>query len=154
MLVMALSFETSCHTCGRIIVSQAIDELEWCPTCKSIVKIPAMTAINEELRSHSAVDKIYQLGYSISHQFRSNGRFLDLQVRSQGLPAGHACFELRTQDRQVVAERLSVFDGHRRKGVANALYVVAKYLTGFEVVRATSQTDDGRAFWAQPNRPW
>ena len=116
--------------------------------------VPGMTPIDEELRSYPAVDRVFHLGYRIAYQFRPDGRFLDFHVRNQGRPAGHACFEIRSENREIAAEQINVFDGHRRKGVANALYVLAKCLTGFEFVPAANQTDDARALWAQTNRPW
>ncbi len=47
-----------------------------------------------------------------------------------------------------VAYGVNVYPEHRRRGVATAMYDYAEELLGVKLRQSTSQTDDGKAFWA------
>ncbi len=47
--------------------------------------------------------------------------------------------------------------GHRRRGLATTIYVLAERVTGRTMENALDgidQTEDGRALWHQPERPF
>jgi hypothetical protein len=67
---------------------------------------------------------------------------------------GFAVFRLIHESRQIQNEQIFIEQDHRRRSIGNALYVVAKRLSGYEVIPGANQTEDGRAFWNQPNRPF
>lgn len=113
-----------------------------------------MKPLTEHLSAHPAVTKVVQMGYSILYDYRDHGRLLDFVVTHGGRPAGNACFGLREATKEVVCETIEVFERHRRRGVGTVLYVCAGLLTKFTVRPAANQTDDGRAFWNQPTKPW
>jgi GNAT superfamily N-acetyltransferase len=43
---------------------------------------------------------------------------------------------------------------HRRRGLANVMYLEAERMAGKPVHPYPGQYEDGRAFWLQPNRPF
>lgn len=48
----------------------------------------------------------------------------------------------------------SVVSHHRRKGIATAMYVVAEKYTGRKILKSPVQSDDAKALWGRPNRPF
>ncbi len=113
-----------------------------------------MKPIAEALKVHECVRKVVELGYEISYDYRDDKPFLDFQVMHGGRPAGHATLQLVPDTGTLHVEAVEVYDGHKGNGVGNALCVCATLLTGFTIATSTAQSEEGRAFWNQPNRPW
>ena len=113
-----------------------------------------MTEVDGSLAALAPVQRVYRLGYRIRYRFRPESRHLDLAVDLAGRPVGHACVRYDESRRVQRTETIHVRAGHRRRGIANATMVCSLRLTGCRPEPATSQTDEGRAWWAQPNRPW
>jgi len=47
---------------------------------------------------------------------------------------------------------VNVASEHRRKGVASAMYEYAESISDVKVIPSQGRTDEGKAFWKQPNR--
>jgi ribosomal protein S18 acetylase RimI-like enzyme len=64
---------------------------------------------------------------------------------------GHA--RIYNNSDSLAASEIAIHPDHRRKGLATAMYNLAELKTGKKIVRGT-QYPDGKALWAQPNRPF
>jgi hypothetical protein len=114
-----------------------------------------MKLIDKILEADHTVQKAVARGCKIKHSFRSlDDKLLDFKVFNGGRPAAHATFSVIKPRKEIQAERVNVYPGHERRGVGNAIYVCAVKLTGYKPIPAANQTEEGRAFWNQPNRPW
>jgi hypothetical protein len=102
------------------------------------------------------VKKVCRLGYSITYKLNEQEhiRWLYMSVFRSGVPVANACFRFNKESGVQVTETIAVYEGHRRQGLANALMSSSMYLTNCTPHPASGQTPDGRAWWAQPNRPW
>jgi hypothetical protein len=100
------------------------------------------------------VAKVSTLGYRISYEFNEHAPFLYMSVWLARQPVAQACFRFDKGTATQFTETIEVYDGHRRKGIANSLMVCAMRLTGCKPKPAANQSADGRAWWAQRNRPW
>jgi GNAT superfamily N-acetyltransferase len=54
----------------------------------------------------------------------------------------------------LIASGIWIAEGHRRRGLATELYRRAERELGAKFRPSTFQSNEGRAFWAQPNRPF
>jgi hypothetical protein len=113
-----------------------------------------MKRIDETVEADPTVQRVVAQGYEIRFSFRPGNQFLDFKVFRGGKPVAHATFSVIPSHQEIQAEQVSVYEGHTRHGVGNAIYVCAKKLTGYTAIPAANQTEDGRLFWDQPNRPW
>jgi DNA mismatch repair protein MutH len=113
-----------------------------------------MQSIDERLKTDPTVRKVVAQGYEISYNFRPDGHYLDLGVTLNCLPVAQATFAVITPKAEIQNEHVHTNGRHRRHGLANAMYVCAEKITGFRIVPASNQTDDGRALWQQSKRPW
>jgi hypothetical protein len=113
-----------------------------------------MQSLNAEMMALPTVQKICRLGYVVKYEFHKLLPNLSIYVYQDGLPVATACFQFDKPSRMQFTETIDVYAGHRRKGIANALMVCSIHLTGCKPKPASGQTNDGRAWWEQPNRPW
>jgi hypothetical protein len=94
------------------------------------------------------------LGYSIEFDVHDDGRHVELTAFHQGRFAGSCVASIPPDAQLLRMEAIDVIKEHQRKGLATAMYVWAEHRTGFTFVPALNQTLEGRALWAQPNRPF
>jgi GNAT superfamily N-acetyltransferase len=113
-----------------------------------------LNSVDSQLASNPALQKVIQLGYEIKHKRENNRPFLRIEAFHGGRTVGFLCVEIVPALGQIHAENILVMPEHRRKGLADAMMVCAEQLTGLVIVRAANQTDEGRALWNRPNRPW
>lgn len=114
-----------------------------------------------EGNSHPAFEKIQGRGYSIWYRFDHDRSCLDLvhltvQVWHGRQIIGEAEF---TDDGSVAYCRVAVTDlNFRRQGIASAMYVFAEKAMNRILTNHwdgdSFQTDDAKALWTQPNRPF
>ncbi len=113
-----------------------------------------MKPIPDELTGLEAVKKVLDQGYMIEYEFDDSLHAIRFQAKLRRFPVGSAAFYFSNESRTGHMERIAVYEGHRRKGIADAMMVCAKCLTKCEPVPAISQTAEGRAWWNRPNLPW
>jgi hypothetical protein len=53
-----------------------------------------------------------------------------------------------------IFQQVNVSSGYRRRKIATRMYVEAERVTGATAVRDPNQTENSKALWAQPNRPF
>jgi hypothetical protein len=114
---------------------------------------------------HPAFDKIRAGGYSIEYWMESDPdtpagspaelRELCVTVRHGGEPLATANFADRRNSAGARVGTSEVHADHRHRGLANAMYVFAEMVFQKPLIDyGHDQTDDARALWAQPNRPF
>jgi hypothetical protein len=100
------------------------------------------------------VRKVTDQGYTIEYADTTDGMWITFTVTKARNYAGHAEVFLDHQRGAFHFTAVNVPKEHRRKGIANAIYRCAIFITQLQIERATGQMEDGRALWDQPNRPW
>jgi len=72
-----------------------------------------------------------------------------------GEPAGQYIFEHDAKTNSIFPDTVGTYPNHRRKGLANSAYSLIQQKTGGKFYPDTEdQTEDGKALWSQPNRPF
>jgi hypothetical protein len=114
-----------------------------------------MTRIDKSLEAVPYVQRAVARGYEISYDHDpDNRRRLDFSVRHGGKPAAHATFSVMKSQKVAQEESVYVYDEHQAHDVGTAIYVCAKLVTGYKLLRCGNQTEQEKALWNQPNRPW
>jgi hypothetical protein len=108
--------------------------------------------IDADLKKHPAVQRVVEQGYRIEYSFREGPPFLDLDAWHGRRRVGWttACFNKG----EMYLETIHTVEDLQHRGIATALMICAVQLTACKPRKAANQTEDGRALWAQPNRPW
>ena len=142
-------------TCGEVLRAESYpgEKFVECRKCWGLVVLRHRLPIDEQTQAHPSVKRVIEQGYAIRYKLRTDRRtFLHLNTRRNGELVGQVCFEVRVK--QILAERVTVLEVHRRKGIATAMYVSAEHITGLVAVRAADPTEFGFKLWEQPNRPF
>src|SRR5262249_31788456 len=110
--------------------------------------------VDDELAAHPSVRKIGLLGYQLRYKHERNRPFLMVEASLNGRRVGWLRAEMNRGLGQVHADNIVVTPQHQRLGVASAMMVCTEAMTGLTMVPARNQTEEGRALWGQPNRPF
>ena len=105
-------------------------------------------------------------GYKISHKGSLSDGDLEIHAHDRtGSRVGSAQID-HHQGLGIVSGNTDVSEGHRRKGIASAMYAHAERVTGHRMSPVSDipsnekdgnyghQSKDGKALWSQPNRPF
>ena len=65
-----------------------------------------------------------------------------------------SCAEFIVKDGRLLPNNVEVKPEFRRQGLATSMYVFAEEETGMTTHPHNIQSEEGRALWAQPNRPF
>lgn len=111
---------------------------------------------------HPAFDEVSRSGYTLVYRITPcaiipGQRELEVQAIQCGKVAAGANFT--DNGWSAYCQNVRVFDGHRRRGLANAMYVFAEKALGRILFDYWADADDyqsdaAKALWSQPNRPF
>lgn len=96
-------------------------------------------------------------GYQIRHEkpYKNKGRMESVSVVSlNGVDVARFKFAYSKKNNQLNVLAAEVHPDHQRKGIATAVYSQIEKKTNLKLTPTLSQTQDARALWAQPNRPF
>lgn len=96
-------------------------------------------------------------GYQIRHEkpYKNKGRMESISVVSlNGVDVARFKFAYSKKNNQLNVLAAEVHPDHQRKGIATAVYSQIEKKTNLKLTPTLSQTQDAKALWAQPNRPF
>jgi len=111
-----------------------------------------------KIHPRSEFDKINKNKYILYYEEKSNktDKRLFIQVKKNVLIAGEADFY--NDKYHLHCENVEVKKKHRRKGIANAMYVFAEAFFDKKIINfwddAPKRSDLIKKFWNQPDRPF
>lgn len=93
-------------------------------------------------------------GYTLRHEPEPHGNAGVIRAFTKdGKEAGYVNYTKWHESKQIVPWS-SIKEPHRRKGLATAMYGMAERETGYTMTFDDSQSNDAKALWSQPNRPF
>jgi ribosomal protein S18 acetylase RimI-like enzyme len=106
---------------------------------------------------HGAFKRILDAGYALHRELHQQSLLaLSVQVRKDNDVVGTA--EFSVDDDGGYCQNVDVDDGHRRRGIANAMYAFAELSLGVRLYdfwgTDTKQTPSAKALWSQAKRPF
>lgn len=114
--------------------------------------------------AHPCLERITQQGYRLLYRFEESPieiegmRDLTIFTAQGGETVATADLTDDEMARAFYVQNVSVQPAHRRRGLANAIYVFAEKLVGKTLYNFWTgdnhQSPEARALWAQPNRPF
>ena len=96
-------------------------------------------------------------GYQIRHEkpYKNKGRMESISVVSlDGVDVARFKFAYSKANNELNVLAADVHPDHQRKGIATAVYNQMESKTNLKLTPTSSQTQDARALWNQPNRPF
>lgn len=114
-------------------------------------------SFNKEELDKGAKGDWQKEGYSIKHQIFPNGLYIQA-FDPKGKHAGSVRLSIKNDS--LHPDYTEILPEHQRKGLASSMYNYAKDIidkkTGkqHEIVRGETQSEQSKALWSQPNRPF
>lgn len=111
------------------------------------------------------IQKVLRQGYALLYYLypeeeEAGVRFAELTVRAVDDADERVAIlnaKVIPEHQWIEVKNVEVDEGHRRKGIATALYVFAEALTGLPLRPSrdySAMSFDAKAFWDQPDRPF